>query len=350
MSITHVSAIDPQNRTGKIRIPLNLCFDTKGKLDAVRTEGKKDLSLCLLFQRGKCNAGGKCHQIHADCEYVAQLRVEAAQNDSCCASHGDAHSKEIIAMPARTVLYMTPTRVHIPVSIHCFAATQGLESILHSGSELRVAHNKVCRLQQEGRCKYGRDCKNVHMCRTKVAELSSAVQAVQGPKTQTPTETSHFAPAKTGSPAPQKQRQHQRVSSTRCAVVSPVPVAEEAKVSPRDNATLAQSQQHDTSSCGSDTNSTEHSATTGDVEVSPQPPTSRVPTSRVVTPPPALCPELLTSETGSQNTPAPLSVLDEYLKGWHSSCRSSVRDSPLFVAGSRTPLDLRLLCTDILGM
>ena len=107
-----MSVIDPQNRSGKIQIPLTYVFETKGKAEAFRSKSnQKDFSLCLLFQNGKCNVGGKCHQIHADVEFVRKLRIAATQCSTCCACHGDPQSKDIASIE-RTILV-----THSPRSI-----------------------------------------------------------------------------------------------------------------------------------------------------------------------------------------------------------------------------------------
>jgi len=159
-----ISAIDPCNRTGKIKIPSNFVVSTRGSEDYV--QGKvKDLSLCLLFQRGQCKAGTKCHQIHADPQYISTLREEAAVSNNCCAAHGDVCSSSFLQLN-RSVAIVDGAGAGVAYPLSCFGRTQLLDHYLRATPGVcRVPANKICRLHTQGRCKFGRDCKNLHFCR-----------------------------------------------------------------------------------------------------------------------------------------------------------------------------------------
>lgn len=173
-----VEVIDPLNRTGKVAIPSHLVHDTKGFTEYHSSASKretKDYSLCLLFQKGRCNAGAHCHQIHACPEHVTKLREQAAACRHCCAEHGDMHSHGYNDATHTVVIAdaATGSERHFPLA--AFARTGCLDAVLRSvkASEVRIPSNKLCRLHSQMRCKFGKDCKNVHLC-PDATELSAA--------------------------------------------------------------------------------------------------------------------------------------------------------------------------------
>jgi hypothetical protein len=91
--IKYMEVIDPANRTGKVSIPVDQVHSTAGKTAFLNGSADRDLSLCMLFQRGKCRAAAKCHQIHAERDYVTKLRTQAKESN-CCIAHGDPRAKE----------------------------------------------------------------------------------------------------------------------------------------------------------------------------------------------------------------------------------------------------------------
>lgn len=161
-----VQVIDPMNRTGKITVSLDRIQTTKGLEDhfaeladpTLRRRTKKDLSLCLLHCKGRCSAAFKCNQIHVEASFVEKLRAQSATGlPPCCSRHGDAPHQA-----PRHVSTVFVAGVMVP--IENFAWTQALEALIAQGSA-HIPASKVCRLQQDGRCKFGRDCKYVHVCR-----------------------------------------------------------------------------------------------------------------------------------------------------------------------------------------
>lgn len=169
--------IDPTNFGGKLRVPITKTFETKGRNDWLRGTLKKDLSLCCLFQKSKCHAGSKCHQVHADRNFIAELRSQCSQIKSCCARCGDTAT----AFPAGVSLFtklrgagVTGLLVgdcHLPLDQAAFTigfgahitAIGNLKSQIRN-DELLVNPSRVCRLHLRGGCKYGKDCKNIHLC------------------------------------------------------------------------------------------------------------------------------------------------------------------------------------------
>jgi hypothetical protein len=163
-----LNVIDPCNRTGKITVPMTVVASTKGVSDFLSYNGHppadaKDLSLCLLFQKGRCNAGSRCNQVHVAKEYIDDLRARAQAAKSCCARHGDVHSIELESSRA-VILHGGDSQRHFQLAD--FAATPALDIALSRARHgpVRVMEARICRLHARGSCKFGRDCKNIHMC------------------------------------------------------------------------------------------------------------------------------------------------------------------------------------------
>lgn len=178
-----IEVIDPCNRTGKIVIPNRHVQETRGVQlwrDAVAakraagTEGRStkvmDLSLCLLFQKGKCNAGSRCNQVHADSVFIETLRQKASTACNCCAEHGDVHSEGLAAESTLVIIDGMPSEGQkATYHIKSCARTKALEFFLRQASrtqetDLIIPSGKICRLHSLNRCKFGRDCKNIHIC------------------------------------------------------------------------------------------------------------------------------------------------------------------------------------------
>ena len=179
-----LSVIDPCNRTGKIAIPLEHVADTRGIQEYAMyqqlvangvpvhpSQIPKDLSLCLLFQNGRCNAGARCNQVHADPIFVAALRERAMSSNGCCARHGDVNSESLLhfapGTPGAAVVIVDDGEERT-YPLGSFSRTGALDNALRRvsvGQSARVMASRVCRLHRQGRCKFGRDCKNVHLCR-----------------------------------------------------------------------------------------------------------------------------------------------------------------------------------------
>jgi hypothetical protein len=163
-----LDVIDPCNRTGKISVPMQHVVATKGVSDFHNNPAKRDgkeLSLCLLFQKGRCNAGSKCHQVHADPDFIAALREKALAVKNCCSCHGDVHSAGFAAMSEMTVTIYSGSD-ELQYSLSSFARTAFLDTVLRAKAAHgpRAPASKICRLHSQSRCKFGKDCKNVHLC------------------------------------------------------------------------------------------------------------------------------------------------------------------------------------------
>jgi len=174
--------IDPSNPTGKISVPSENVSNTVGKTKYVKNLQKpvnkqKDFSICLLHHAGWCKLGAKCQQIHVDPAVVSNLR-QVAGGSNCCMGHGDQRSQE----PTFTALVGNRMfcRLEKPdgrfekLQLSQLSRTVALESALAAEGMVTVPMTKVCRLHQEERCRFGRDCKNFHLCRDVHARLQLA--------------------------------------------------------------------------------------------------------------------------------------------------------------------------------
>lgn len=186
-----IFVIDPLNRTGKIRVPLRHALETKGLTEALQAAEiaafataedapARDLSLCLLFQKGRCNAGARCRQIHVDVEFVESVRAAACSSNNCCAHHGDAHSQHLTRDP-RSVVVIGDRGCVGEYPMAAFASTKGLEAVAVriSGAVIKVGANAICRLHSQGRCKFGRDCRNVHLCLNGAHDVTMQLQRAE---------------------------------------------------------------------------------------------------------------------------------------------------------------------------
>mmetsp|Transcript_145946 Transcript_145946/g.254802 ORF Transcript_145946/g.254802 Transcript_145946/m.254802 type:complete len:773 (-) Transcript_145946:1164-3482(-) len=178
----YFDVIDPENKTGKITVPQEYIDDTIGKVKYCRNLQKpvnkqRDFSLCLPFHGGDCKLGSKCHSIHANMDFVNGLRAVLAVASTCCAEHGDARSREeeyTSMLGGRLFCRLEKLDGKMEHIRTCeLARTVALEKLLASGVEsLVIPQAKVCRLHQEDRCRFGRDCKNFHFCRSVHARFS----------------------------------------------------------------------------------------------------------------------------------------------------------------------------------
>lgn len=169
-----IQVIDPVFRAGKLDIPVEKTFATKGRDDWLNGVLRKDLSLCCLFQKGKCHAEDKCHQVHVDKEFMSALRSEQSKIISCCRHCHDTASSTPAALSffamhssKQVKLLCTDSRGganYIP--LERLAYTPGLVEVAAeaTGRELVLLGRRICRLHLKGACKYGKDCKNIHVC------------------------------------------------------------------------------------------------------------------------------------------------------------------------------------------
>jgi len=137
------------------------------------------LSLCCLFQRGRCSLQERCHQIHVDTQYMIAVRQQNAHVVSCCRRCKDTASLTTSAVSffatyfdasRQTITVNVAPNCDRKVNIDLLAFTTGLENWLcddvKGNASAVVPTRKVCRLHLDSRCKYGKDCKYIHLCST----------------------------------------------------------------------------------------------------------------------------------------------------------------------------------------
>eukprot|EP01006_Ploeotia_vitrea_P009715 TRINITY_DN2401_c0_g1_i1.p1 TRINITY_DN2401_c0_g1~~TRINITY_DN2401_c0_g1_i1.p1 ORF type:complete len:374 (-),score=49.81 TRINITY_DN2401_c0_g1_i1:220-1341(-) len=189
--------VDPTNRVGKVIIPDSMVLHTKGsdayqqQYPAGRTapidpNAKCTFSLCMLYQKRKCRSGVNCHQIHADRQFVTQLRGQAKKS-TCCSQHSEtvttgyiattkggcstnfysltAHGKELSC-----VLSLNSGAEQHVVPLCKLGRTAGLDALVvmrtnKHKTRLHIPMSRVCRLHQQQQCQYDKDCHNIHVCR-----------------------------------------------------------------------------------------------------------------------------------------------------------------------------------------
>eukprot|EP01006_Ploeotia_vitrea_P059717 TRINITY_DN74678_c0_g1_i1.p1 TRINITY_DN74678_c0_g1~~TRINITY_DN74678_c0_g1_i1.p1 ORF type:complete len:262 (+),score=8.85 TRINITY_DN74678_c0_g1_i1:111-896(+) len=183
-----ISVIDPANRTGKIELDLSAVFQTVGLQQFMNKKGKntkKTWSLCMLFQKGKCRAGKRCHQIHAEKEKVNALRAQASGTSTCCMKHGDLRSQEteflhkLSAATNTTFCLVLSNTEHRALPSTLLARTLALERLLNETASdnrgpIEIDSRRVCRLHAQSRCLFGRDCKSFHVCREALDNIKPA--------------------------------------------------------------------------------------------------------------------------------------------------------------------------------
>jgi hypothetical protein len=179
--------IDPQVKSGKLPVTLRQTTATRGRRDwlaahTARDDLPRDLSVCCLFQDGRCKAAAGCRQIHVDRSVIAALRAERMHLVSCCLKCGDDASA---AMPEAQRLFARfaesgcrwaaleglATAGMPQLKMSQLAFTPGLAALLadqlramSADRPMAIPWSAVCRLHLKASCKYGRDCKNVHLC------------------------------------------------------------------------------------------------------------------------------------------------------------------------------------------
>eukprot|EP00667_Euglena_gracilis_P019234 EG_transcript_20578 len=135
--------------------------------------------LCQMHCAGRCTAGEACNQVHADPTYVAAVRELLSQVPvaNCCPSHGDLASlrEDFQAMMLNHPLELRPGCIDpIPVPRECLAITKYWDRFLKAervskkkqqGRVFRFTTQRVCKAHQADECRYGVDCKNIHLCR-----------------------------------------------------------------------------------------------------------------------------------------------------------------------------------------
>eukprot|EP00906_Rhabdomonas_costata_P004896 RCo007342 len=204
-----ISVIDPQlKQFGRLWLPIAKLLPTNG-LARHRSGHPYPPSLCLLFQKQRCHAGEQCNQIHADVEFIAAARValQGITYSNCCHQHGDLPSTrrdfQGLCQTMRVSFVAGDGVTKFPISSGEVAVTAfwnkwieenttAMGSSAHrTTTEVTITPADICYLHQRSSCKYGVDCKHVHVCRATFAEITVELgRRVSGTKlTSFPTPT-----------------------------------------------------------------------------------------------------------------------------------------------------------------
>jgi len=168
-SATSIRAVDPVGR-GVIEIPCAMLKETRGLSDHLVSTQTRDVSICCLFQRGKCRADSQCRQIHADRRFVEAQREKLQRVNTCCAfCEGQATPTDVTVRLTGRATEGVP-----PLSISRFQSTAGSQDLAVSRE---AAWTDVCRLHLQSSCKYGASCRNIHIC-SKLGKVLLAKAAV----------------------------------------------------------------------------------------------------------------------------------------------------------------------------
>jgi hypothetical protein len=184
----------------------------------------------MLFQRGKCRAAAKCHQIHAEREYITQLRSQAKESN-CCIAHGDPRAKEDGFLEqlkaSKTFVLASNDEAHV-LSVDSLARTSELVKLFEQkvGDTMTIPIRKICRLHQKQQCLFGKDCKNIHLCRDVWRSVQRSSTPTP-PTTRTPprspvqTAPSTRTPVKATGTPPRSPVQPPPVQTTRSSTPTP---------------------------------------------------------------------------------------------------------------------------------
>eukprot|EP00906_Rhabdomonas_costata_P013032 RCo018738 len=192
-----IPVIDPDLKLhGRVWVPHTMVANTSG-VERYRAAHPYPPSLCILFQSGKCHAGSRCNQIHPDREYMSAVRalLNNTTASNCCQSHGDLASARpdfrTFCAALGTVEILTSAddpsaKISFPASllgITAFwdkamvsftggtgvtaVATEPLPAVTGdtSNAPRTLSPGQICNLHQKRMCKYGVDCRHVHLCR-----------------------------------------------------------------------------------------------------------------------------------------------------------------------------------------
>lgn len=168
----------------EVCIPLLLCQSAIGEplcmgliklnknLIQERTMGSESSSLdmprcvCWLHYERRCRMGHRCNQLHVNRMFTQVLLLHAKSQPRCCAMHGDTTG---ILPPGLLDKYVQVGRTQ--VSGGRFLATRYWQKYNMHNMPRRISIQSLCKLHQEGRCKFGTACKFVHICQELYTEL-----------------------------------------------------------------------------------------------------------------------------------------------------------------------------------
>ncbi|EPY29522.1 hypothetical protein STCU_04499 [Strigomonas culicis] len=135
-------------------------------------------SVCLLFsENGFCAAGRHCPSFHVSPDYLRLSR--ALSQPLCCGLHNCYYTQEmVLAKCAPHLLSQTyylsldganyrhlAESPKVEISLLHLSLTVGLDTLpLKDGRRKISQRRRVCSLFLEGKCKWTKDCANIHIC------------------------------------------------------------------------------------------------------------------------------------------------------------------------------------------
>lgn len=150
-----IDVVDPVARA-VLAVPECHLLPTRGLEEYRAAPGTRDISLCCLFQKGRCRAQQSCRQVHADRNFVTALRAAQTDRARCC---GHCSSSSEPACPVKLTGRATADMPALPSNR--IVPTYGCRK---PSDATTVDWSNVCRLQLQDSCKYGESCRNVHIC------------------------------------------------------------------------------------------------------------------------------------------------------------------------------------------
>eukprot|EP00756_Hemistasia_phaeocysticola_P024164 Hpha_TRINITY_DN15933_c2_g1::TRINITY_DN15933_c2_g1_i1::g.72921::m.72921 len=159
-----------------IVIPFCKTEESAGREAYGRRRGEGEWTLCTKHLDGTCAKGSACGDIHVEPSHVVRVR----EGDACCPAHAPERAD---TAPGGQLLRVRLSGRHSDnqtIAPEAVCLTKGLQRLPQQPDGSRhFPIGKVCRLHQENRCDYGRNCNNVHLCRQLYARYRSAKPEVE---------------------------------------------------------------------------------------------------------------------------------------------------------------------------
>eukprot|EP00759_Apiculatamorpha_spiralis_P013616 PhF_6_TR20461/c0_g1_i1/m.29413 len=123
-----------------------------------------------------CCVGEGCRHIHVSPTYLMATR--SIVDPICCAKHNCYYSRSMLAkesvFKSQTTFTITSRGAVVSTNypLQQLSLTLAIRRILGTEHPSIDLDKDCCRLFQEGRCKWGKECSRVHFCRVAYAQLS----------------------------------------------------------------------------------------------------------------------------------------------------------------------------------
>eukprot|EP00760_Papus_ankaliazontas_P013842 PhM_4_TR15909/c1_g1_i1/m.57845 len=169
LGLTAQDRANPHNRV--VSIPHEKIVPTAGS-----QRYKEDLrTVCLSYQTGSCSDGAQCMGLHVDHAYLQATRL--LRGTPCCARHDDVFSRHVNHNMKGTSYRLRA----VDGTLHDIELNElGITEALPSPDGVHIIDaSSVCRKYLDGQCKFGKECRNVHVCREKYRSLITGQQQQQ---------------------------------------------------------------------------------------------------------------------------------------------------------------------------